>query len=387
MRRRKILIVIIGILTIIAIFAGCIESSSGITETTVTKLYSAKNVQWMTVIENTGYSTSQSLAPSNRFIQTSDGGFFIAGFFFNNSGGFGLRTLKIDSAGNLSWEKRFPGLTGEILTLLQRDDGGYLVFTREGRLFMFDSSGLMEGTQDISDKINQTPGGGRPQITLLSALCTPSNTLTVTGNNNANVYRPVLIATFSRNGTLLGERNYPGGTIDASTPLLPIQDGGLLLGKSFSTDKPGGGKQILIEKTDANGLVVWDSPLGICNFSFCNNDLLGMDESANREYDVIYQSHEQSNRSPGNMPVKFVHAELDRNGRVIKQDMVTDISELPLWIFNQDDSSSELINLIDERTMNAVIAEKRRGNPVNRFDTFLKTGDGGYALLGTRYYF
>ncbi|MDO9324289.1 MAG: hypothetical protein Q7T80_04945, partial [Methanoregula sp.] len=70
-----------------------------------------------------------------------------------------------------------------------------------------------------------------------------------------------------------------------------------------------------------------------------------------------------------------------------QQELLTNVSELPSWIFYQSDSSSELISLIPEKTMNSIIADKSQGTPTNRFDSLLKTDDGGYALLGSRYYF
>lgn len=367
-------------------FAGCIEGSFKKTETVITKLDSTENVQWTTVIDNKDYSTAQSLSPSNRFIQTSDKGFFIAGFF-SNSYGDNIRLLKTDSSGTLLWERRIAGQTGEILAIIQRNDGGYSVFCRHGRVYNFDTSGSMERILEISDQINQTPGGEHSLITLRSITRTTGSDLIMIGDNYANIWQPIVISRLSQNGTVLTEKTYARENMDGATSLIQTHDGELLLGKFFYSDQPGGGKQILIEKTDVNSSIIWDSPLGICNFVFCNNDLLGLHESANQGYDIIYQSHEQSNRSKGNMPVDTVYARLDNNGHLIQQELLTNVSGLPPWIFYQSDISSGLISLIPERTMNSIIADKSQGNPTNRFDSLIKTDDGGYALLGSRYYF
>jgi hypothetical protein len=385
---KKITYIILAICFSILITAitGCIESSYKKTETVVTKLDNTEKVQWTTVIDNKDYSTAQSLSPSNRVIQTSDEGFFIASFFFNSSGG-NIRLLKTDSTGTLLWEKRIPGQTGEILTLLQRNDGGYSIFSRDGRVYNFDTSGTLERITEISDQINQTIGGGHPHITLRSITRTSGSDLIVIGDNSANIWQPVVIARLSQNGTVLMEKTYARENMDGTTSLMQTHDGGLLLGKFFYIDRPGGGKQILIEKTDINISIVWNSTLGTCRFAFCNNDLLGMHESASQGYDIIYQSHEQSNRSKGNMPVDIVYARLDNNGQLIQQELLTNVSGLPSWVFYQSDISSELINLIPERVLNSIIAEKNQGNPTNRFDSLLKTDDGGYVVLGSRYYY
>jgi hypothetical protein len=386
MKKRDFIILILCLSVVLCIFTGCIESSYKKTETVLTKLDSAENIQWTTVIDNKDYSTAQSLSPSNRFIQTSDKGFFIAGFFFNRSGG-AIRLLKTDSAGTLLWEKRIPGQTGEILTIIQRNDGGYSVFCRDGRVYNFDTSGTLERIVDITDQISETPGGGHPQITLRSISLTSESELILIGDNAANIWQPVVIARVSQNGTVLTEKTYAQKSMDGTTSLMQTRDGGLLVGKSYYLDQPGGGKQIRIEKTDSNASVLWNSTLGICRFTFCNNDLLGMHESANQGYEIIYQSHEQSNRSKGNMPVDIVYARLGNNGDLIQQELLTNVSGLPPWVYNQSDISSELINLIPEKILNSIIAGKSQGNPTNRFDSLLKTDDSGYVVLGSRYYY
>ncbi len=383
----KNLKVALFVCAIVIFTVGCIEGHTTKTETVITKLDSTEKIQWTTIIENTGYSTSQSVAPVNRFIESSDKGFFIAGFFFTSTGGSGIRIIKTDSGGNVAWENRVPDQSGEIFTIIQRDDGGYSVFCRNGRVYLFSSSGLLEGFREIPAQINQTPGGGSPVVTLRSLTRTPDGNLIMVGDNYANMREPVLIARVSENGMVLGQETYSRENKESTTSLIQTQDEGLLLGKFFYRDEPGGGKQILVEKTDANSTIVWDSPFGICNFTFCDTDLLGMHESVDGGYDIVYQSHEQSNRSPGNMPVVTIHAQLASNGQVIQQDLLTNVSGLPSWIFYQSDISSELINLVSEGTMNAIIAEKSEGNPTNRFDSILRTEDGGYVVLGTRLYF
>ena len=73
---------------------------------------------------------------------------------------------------------------------------------------------------------------------------------------------------------------------------------GWLSGKGYRDDAPGGGDEILIEKTNASSDIIWDTVLGACNkTASCNNDLIGMHESGDG-YDIIYQSYpQQSNES------------------------------------------------------------------------------------------
>jgi hypothetical protein len=388
MKKIDCFILVICFSIIFTMFTGCIEGSFKKTDTVLMKLDSAENVQWTSVIDNNDYAAARSLAPtSSQYIQTSDNGFFITGFFTNRSGDHGIRMLKTDREGNLVWEKRLPGQTGAILAIHQRNDGGYSMFWNDGRVYNFDASGTIEKIVNIPEQVHQIPGTAYPAVTMRSITRTSDGNLStiMTGGDYNTLQQPVVIAGLSQNGTILWEKTYDLKNLAGTTSLIQTRDGGFIIGKFFYSNEPGGGKKILIEKTDPNTSIVWDSTLGICNYTFCNNDLLGMHESANQGYDIIYQTHEQSNASSGN-PVVTVYARLDNNGQVMQQDLLTNISGLPLWLFDQRGSSLEFADMVNGRLKNSKIPENNQGNPVIRFVSLLKTDDGGYALLGTRYY-
>jgi len=388
MKKAAYIILVICLSIIFTTFTGCIEGSFKKTDTVLMKLDGTENIQWTSVIDNKDYAAARSLAPtSSQYIQTSDHGFFIAGFFTNRSGDRGIRMLKTDSEGNLAWEKRLPGQTGEILAIHQRNDGGYSMFWTDGRVYNFDASGTMERIVNIPEQIHQIQGAEYPAVTLRSIIPTSNGNMStiITGGDYYALQQPVVIAGLSQNGTVLWEKTYDLKNLAGTTSLIQTQDGGFLLGKFFYSNEPGGGKKILIEKTDTNNSIVWDSTLGICNYTFCNNDLLGMHESANLGYDVIYQSHEQSNASSGN-PVVTVYARLDNDGQVMQQDLLTNVSGLPSWHFNRGGSSLAFADVVKESVIKTMVHEKSQGNPTIRFVSLLKTDDGGYALLGTRYY-
>ncbi|MGB7787236.1 hypothetical protein, partial [Methanoregula sp.] len=274
-----------------------------------------------------------------------------------------------------------------ILAILQRNDGGYSVFWKDGRVYNFDASGTMERIVSIPEQIYQTRGTAYPGVTPRSIAYTPDGTMSaiMTGGDYNDQQPPLVIAGLSQNGTVLWERPYELKNMTGATSLIQTRDGGFLLGKFYYSDEPGGGKKILIEKTDANSSIAWDSTLGICNYTFCNNDLLGMHASANQGYDIIYQSHEQNNASSGN-PVVTVYARLDSSGQAMQQEILTNITELPTWFFDQSGSSPEFADMVQESVTNTVIHGNSQVNPTIGFVSILKTGDGGYALLGIRDY-
>jgi len=386
--KKSAIVLVASILVILTAIAGCIEGSFLKTETVLMKLDSYENIQWTTVIDNNDYASAQSLAPAiPHFIQTSDNGFLIADLFYNRTGDRGIRIIKTDSRGNPAWEKRIPGQAGEILTLLQRNDGGYAVVWRDGRLFAFDAAGNLGMIVNIPELVKQTQGTELSTVTLRSIIQTSDGNMSavLTGGDYYNIQQPVITAGISRNGTIVWE-NVSSLEISAGTiALMQTQDSGCLLEKTVYDYKPGGGKKILLEKTDSNRSVAWDSQFGICNYTFCNNDLLGMHESKKQEIEIIYLSHEQSNATSGN-PSITVYLRLDRNGRVQQQALVTNVSGLPAWIFEQWGSSSELNSLVPENIIGSMRQEKSNGNPSLGGLSLLKTDGEGYALLGIRYY-
>jgi len=386
MIKKRIFTLMVCILVLALLFAGCIEGSFKKTETVVTKLDSNENVQWTAVIENNGYASARSLAPlSSRFIQTSDKGFFIAGIFSNSSAGDSLRTLKIDRAGNVVWDKRIPVPGGELFALHQRDDDGYLVFWNDGSVYNFNATGDLEQIVTIPEQIHRIQGDAYSAISLRSISPGTGGNLTaiLTGGDYYSVQNPVLVAGLSQNGAVLWEKSHELNNPAGATSIIQTRDGGFLLGKFFFDDKQGGGKTILVEKTGPDSSIAWDTTLGICTSTFCNNDLLGMHESAGQGYELIYQSHEQN----GNHPATIVNARLDPDGQVVQQELLTGIPGLPAWFLQQDGRALEIVSLVPERVQKFLIPENSGDNPPTvTIHYILDTDDGGYALLATRYY-
>jgi len=371
------------------LLAGCIESHVQKSETVITKLDTMQNVQWTAVIENVNYSSARSSAITNRIIQTSDNGYFVAGEFSEKSSGkTGIRLIKTDGYGKTEWEKRMVAGDVEVLTIIQRPDNGYSVITRQGHVYNFDASGTFENIQDISEQINTrsintTAGEEYPPVTIQYVTRTSEGELISLVKNYADIYNPLCIIRLSPNGTVLSTIIPDQTVARGTTNIITTGDQGFLLGKSRYVSLQNM-TQIVIEKTDTNASLLWSSRLGLCNQSYCDNDVLALQELENQEYGVVYLSSER-NDSPSGPTHLIVTSVIDRNGQVLRQDRIN-ATEVPAWVFSQAWSSPELIG---QMSMNVPAISFRSGytdNLENRIDSLIKTDDNGYVILGSRYY-
>ena len=110
--------------------------SAGGHDVYVVKLDAAGNLQWTKTIGGPENEEGNSL------IQTSDGGYAIAGFFTRSfgSGSWGVYFVKLDANGNLQWTKTIDGEGDDSgSSLIQTSDGGYAI---AGETTSFGAGGL-----------------------------------------------------------------------------------------------------------------------------------------------------------------------------------------------------------------------------------------------------
>ncbi len=387
MRKITFVFIILCAIIIVSFISGCTERSFARTDTTLVKVNHSGDLQWVSVFENSGYATERSLAPGIVQGITDSDGFFLAGFFTDTTGAGCLRTLKIDESGKLIHETRLPALQDQVLSITRQDDAGYLIISRLGQAYVFNRKGEFGNVRNFSEQLNrgsalQTAGQETLPITLLSVSRSPAGEFSALVMNHADIYHPVQIIWFFPNGTIRKTMIPNQEKISPITSVFPLSDGGLILGKSMYREGTGGGKQGLLERTDNNGTKIWITALGVCNYTSCTNDLRGFFETEPGMFEIIYQSHEQSNSSLS--PITTIHIQLDDLGHIWKQETISDVSGLPSWLF-QTGSSSDFRSIIPERAIQMLttknVPEKNRILSVS----VLGTGDGGYALIATRY--
>ncbi|MFI5134297.1 MAG: T9SS type A sorting domain-containing protein [Chitinophagales bacterium] len=114
----------------------------------IIKLDTAGNLTWQKSLGGSDADFAES------FQQTSNGGFIIGGISYSidgdvsgNHGGYDVWIVKLDAEGNLVWEKSFGGSNDDGATSLQLDnDGGFIVSG-----FSDSNDGDVSGNHDLDD--------------------------------------------------------------------------------------------------------------------------------------------------------------------------------------------------------------------------------------------
>lgn len=219
------------------IFGGWTESSDGDiqsgnkgkTDSWVVKIDNVGNIQWEKTYGGSGVDALQDMKP------TLDGGYILGSFTWSNDGDIqsgnngeiDLWVVKIDSIGNLEWEKTYGGDSEDYFWAIESfSDGSYLLV---GEIF--------SNNGDIQSGHH---GGG----------------------NDGWVVK------IDNVGNILWERTFGGSGREILSTVISTLDGGYLFGgESNSTDGDiqSGNKgdfDTWIVKTDNNGNILWEKTYG-----------------------------------------------------------------------------------------------------------------------------
>lgn len=198
-------------------------------------------------------------------LQTSDGGFLLAGFSFSYGNGGDILMIKTNSNGNLVWQKTIGGISSDgAMYMSPTSDGGYILtgWTLSygpgaiGNAFLVktDSLGNQQwynyfgGTDaDRGYAVQQTTDGGY----ILTGY---------TGSFGAGLYDLLLIKTDSL-GNQKWMKTFGGTGRDYGNSIQQTTDGGfIILGYTLSFGA--GNEDFYLIKTDANGNTEWFNTLG-----------------------------------------------------------------------------------------------------------------------------
>ncbi len=216
----------------------------------IVKLDMQGNIQWSKTFGGKKYDAAKAIKA------TTDGGYIICGVTSSQDGdirkakgGSDAWLLKIDSLGNLLWEKTYGESSDESFNDIElTKEGGY----------------LMAGYTEWNDNSATTPYGAGD----------------------------FWIVKTSSTGEVEWEKTYGGANYDYASKIITTNDGGYLIsGKSSSNKKNQlinfkGNNDFVILKMNATGDIIWENNLGANSYDIA----LAMKQNANGVISVIYEA-------------------------------------------------------------------------------------------------
>ena len=326
------------------------ENSNGGTDIWIVKLDGSGNIMWQNTIGGSGNDSLLSIK------QTSDGGYIVgAGSDSNISGdktensrgGLDYWILKLDSFGNISWQKTYGGAQPEFDTyVVETSDGGYFVGGYSDSDVSGDKTDPTNGQRDFwplkldssGNIIWQKSIGGslvdRPQAAFQTAdggfIMGGFSTSGISGDKtqaNQGVTDNWIVK-FDDSGNVEWDKTYGGNDSDVFRNMVQTADGGYLLGgyskSNISGDKienSQGDYDYWILKLDGSGNLDWQNTIGGSGIDYVRDVKQLADNSFMiAGYSNSNISGDKSENSNGGYDYWLV--KLDTSGNIISQNSI-----------------------------------------------------------------
>lgn len=230
----------------------------------IIKLDGNGTVQWTQIINGSGWDNCKSIN------QVSDGGFVMTGAY-NGGGASAVYVIKLDGSGALQWTRTVStNPTPEDAwgnSIIQTTDGGYAVAggtsgSGNGYIDMYviklDGSGTVLWTRKVGGVSSNTCGSeGRSIVQTSDGGLAVAGGTACFGQGNSDVY----VVKLDGSGTLQWTRTVGGAGIDAGYSIVQISDGGLAVA-GWTYSYGAGGSDVYVVKLDGSGTVLWTRTFG-----------------------------------------------------------------------------------------------------------------------------
>jgi hypothetical protein len=217
----------------------------------VVKLDSSGNVQWTKTIGGSSYEWANSI------MQSSDGGYVIAGYTKSFGAGYDMYVVKLDSRGNVQWTKTIGGGNDDgAISIIQSSDGGYVIAggtesfgagKTDIYVVKLDSAGNVVWTKTI---------GGSDDDFAYSIIQSSDGGYVVAGYTRSfgAGYDDMYVVKMDSSGNVVWTKTIGGSYYDGADSVIQSSDGGYVVVGSTGSFGEGG---IYVVKLDNSGNVQW----------------------------------------------------------------------------------------------------------------------------------
>ncbi|MDZ7696968.1 MAG: PQQ-binding-like beta-propeller repeat protein [Deltaproteobacteria bacterium] len=210
-------------------------------------------------------SDSDFDSQGNSIVQTADGGFAVAGWTFPDVGGYEMWILKLDTNGNVEWEKYYTE-TKRAVSVRQTSDGGYIVAGIKGpipglasdilALLKLRTDGSIVWAKSYYFGMNTDFSGASE--TALSITSDSGYIVTIPGHPGTG-NAPFFVVKFDSEGNVNWTKKYSGSSADACRSIKEISGGYVLAGRTTFGTNSG---NLMALKIDSDGNAVWQKAYG-----------------------------------------------------------------------------------------------------------------------------
>jgi len=316
-----------------AIVGDTYSKGAGSNDAWFIKLDNQGNKVWERAFGGSDWDGAYSL------IQTTDGGYSVAAYTFSKGAGDGdLWLLKLDSQGNLLWDKTYGGRDdNRARSIIQTSDGGYVLagFNASQAYGAYDFWILRLDSH--GNKIWEKTFGGSDIDEAYSIIQTKDGGFAVTGftRSYGAGWADFWILRLDSQGNKLWDRTYGGNSNDKAYSIIQVLDGGfIVIGSSFFKD--GGRNGLWVIKLNQQGDILWDK-----NFNESkDNDICSLIQTNDGGYAIA-----SNTKSKG-------------------------VGEEDIWLLRLDSEGNKLWD------------KTYGGINIDEVTSLVQTNDGGYAIAG-----
>ncbi len=199
-------------------------------------------------------------------IQTSDGGYAIAGYTTSfGQGGRDVYVVKLDGSGNVQWTRTIGGVDDDVgRSIIQTADGGYAI-AGETRSYgaggfdvyvvKLDSAGVVQWTRTIGGTGNDI---GHSIIQISDGSYVIAGEARIGPGYSSNVY----VAKLDSSGNIVWTRIIGGAELDGGFSIIRASDEGFVVVGATQSYGQGNFFDVYVIKLDSNGHVVWTRTIG-----------------------------------------------------------------------------------------------------------------------------